>query len=189
MSGNMILDDTIRNEFGGDDIENLLYQTEDALKDFHFDGSGYQLKVNLINSSSNPDPVYNKLGDSGFDLRANLPHGQIIMEPNSISLIPTGLFFKVPFNFELQIRPRSGIALKNGVTVLNSPGTCDSNYTGEVKIILYNTGAIGQFVINHGDRIAQGVLASVVHNAFFVKVDKLEETDRGENGFGSTLIK
>jgi len=109
---------------------------------------------------------------------------------NNVAMVPTGLFFELPESIELQVRPRSGLAAKKSITVLNSPGTVDSDYRGEVKVILINHGT-EEFVISNGDRIAQGVL-SAVSNGQFVrldKVDELNETERGSGGFGSTGVK
>ena len=102
-------------------------------------------------------------------------------------MIPTGLFFAIPEGFEIQVRPRSGLAAKNGVTVLNTPGTIDSDYRGEVKVILINLGD-ADFTVNNGDRIAQLIVAPVTQG-IFVKTDKLDETERGAGGFGSTGVK
>jgi dUTP pyrophosphatase len=141
------------------------------------------------NDSTNEDPTYATVGSSGFDLRANLLDGVAIM-PNQIKIIPTGLFFSIPENFEIQIRPRSGLAAKNGVTVLNTPGTIDADYTGEVKIILINLGD-KRFIVNHGDRIAQGVF-SPVYSSNSVKLTNVDEIasngTRGDKGFGSTGV-
>ena len=149
-----------------------------------------RLKVKIINNSENPDPTYQKVGDSGFDFMASLPEGATItIEPMKRALIPTGLHFQIPIGFELQVRPRSGLALKNGITVLNTPGTVDSGYRGEVKVILFNTGE-EPFVIKNGDRIAQGVIAPVQFSKTtkFVRVNNLDESDRGSGGFGSTGV-
>lgn len=149
-----------------------------------------RLKVKIINNSTNPDPFYQKIGDSGFDLMASLPEGETITIPSlKRALIPTGLHFQIPIGFELQVRPRSGLALKNGITVLNTPGTVDSGYRGEVKVILYNTDE-APFVIKNGDRIAQGVIAPVqfTKTTKFIRVNNLDESDRGSGGFGSTGI-
>ena len=122
----------------------------------------YKPIVKFKNESDNQDPKYAKDGDSGFDLRANL------VEPIKLGsldrvLVPTGLFFELPANFEMQVRPRSGLAAKNGVTVLNTPGTVDNLYRGEVKVILVNL-SNESFTISHGDRIAQAVIAPVTSN-------------------------
>jgi dUTP pyrophosphatase len=149
-----------------------------------------RLKVKIINNSTNPDPFYQKIGDSGFDFMASLPEGETItIPPFKRALIPTGLHFQIPIGFELQVRPRSGLALKNGITVLNTPGTVDSGYRGEVKVILFNTDE-APFVIKNGDRIAQGVIAPVqfTKTTKFIRVNNLDESDRGSGGFGSTGV-
>jgi dUTP pyrophosphatase len=162
------------------------------MEDWIFEPSdnSLRLKVKLINNSENPDPSYQKIGDSGFDLMASLPEGATItIQPLKRALIPTGLHFQIPIGFELQVRPRSGLALKYGITVLNTPGTVDSGYRGEVKVILYNTGD-EPFIINNGDRIAQGVIAPVQFSKTtkILRVNKLDESDRGSGGFGSTGV-
>lgn len=153
------------------------------------DGS-MRLKIKIINTSNNPEPSYQKEGDSGFDFMANLAEDEeIVVEPLKRVLVPTGLHFQIPIGFELQVRPRSGLALKNGITVLNTPGTVDSGYRGEVKVILFNTGEEA-FKIKNGDRIAQGVITPVQikKTTKFVTVNKLDESDRGMGGFGSTGV-
>ena len=145
--------------------------------------------VNFINRSTNADPIYTE-GNSGFDIRANLPEEGITIPSMERKLIPTGLFFEIPSSFELQIRARSGLAIKHGIMVLNGPGTCDSSYRGEVCVILYNTDK-NDFIIKHGDRIAQGVICQVQqkHNTILNKVKELSETERADGGFGSSGIK
>jgi len=164
--------------------------------DKEFDGrelngmSDMKLSLSFKNESTNPDPEYATAGSSGFDLRANLKE-EVILNPNEIAMIPTGLFFEIPDNFEIQVRPRSGLAVKYGVTVLNTPGTVDADYRGEIKVILINHSK-GPFVINHGDRIAQGVLAAVTAKNYInlIKVNNISDnTERGTGGFGSTGTK
>ena len=147
----------------------------------------YKLKIKFLNKSNNEDPSYATDGSSGFDLRADL-ETSIIIGGGKREIIPTGLYFEIPDNFEIQIRPRSGLAAKNGITVLNSPGTIDADYRGEIKVILINHSDI-DFTINNGDRIAQAVIASVIAKKVvsLLKVNTLnEKTERGSNGFGST---
>ena len=148
-----------------------------------------KMEVKYVNKSNNQDPTYAHKDDSGFDLRAHLEE-QISIKPNQRKLIPTGLYFELPENYELQVRPRSGLALKYGITVLNTPGTVDRSYRGEIKVILINLGE-KSFTINPGDRIAQAVLNNIVNTnwAKYIKVSKLESTNRDEGGFGSTGIK
>lgn len=132
-----------------------------------------------------PVPAYETVGAAGMDLRAAVPEGEpLVLEPGARALVPTGLKMALPEGFEAQVRPRSGLALKSGVTCLNTPGTIDSDYRGEIGVILINHGATA-FEIRRGDRIAQLVLAPVVQCAFTEGAD-LEETLRGTGGFGST---
>lgn len=130
-------------------------------------------------------PEYKSEGAAGADICAFLSE-PFVLEPGIQAAIPTGLYFEIPVGYEVQIRPRSGLAAKYGITCLNTPGTIDSDYRGEIKIILINHSNTG-FVINNGDRIAQLVVAPVYHAEFEI-VEKLSDTDRGENGFGSTGI-
>lgn len=133
-----------------------------------------------------PLPEYESSSAAGMDLRAALEK-PLILKSGERTLIPTGLQMSIPVGFEAQIRPRSGLAIRNGITMLNSPGTIDSDYRGEVKVIAINHGD-EDFIIQHGDRIAQIVIAPVVQ--FNVEeVDKLDSTERGEGGFGSTGVK
>jgi len=147
-----------------------------------------KINISFVNESDNQDPDWETSGSAGFDLRAS-ENGSI--GPNDFKVVPTGLFFDLPENFEIQIRPRSGLAAKKGVTVLNSPGTIDSDYTGEIKIILINHGK-NTFDIAKGDRIAQAVIATVTAKNIIElnKVSKIEkDTERGAGGFGSTGVK
>lgn len=146
-----------------------------------------KIEFNFVNKSTNPNPEYATNGSSGFDLRANLEE-PIILGVGKRALIPTGLYFEIPENFEIQVRSRSGLAVKWGVTVLNSPGTIDADYRGEIKVILINLGE-ESFTINHGDRIAQAVIASVISKNI-ISLNQVTEisknTERGDGGFGST---
>jgi dUTP pyrophosphatase len=177
--------------------DNNPYTQEDFDKEFSSNfasvnlDENYKLDFDFVNVSDNPDPEYATSGSSGFDLRANLsttPNGRTTIPSGAVALIPTGLFFKIPENFEIQVRPRSGLAAKNAVTVLNTPGTVDADYRGEVKVILINHG-VEDFEILHGDRIAQAVIASVIgKNVINLnRVDEIDSnTERGAGGFGST---
>ena len=130
-------------------------------------------------------PVYETPGAAGADLTANLPgRADVVLQPGARALIATGLRLAIPDGFEVQIRPRSGLALKHGITLANAPGTIDSDYRGPLGVILLNTGA-QIFTIVHGDRIAQMIVAPVVQ-ATFVSVAQLDETSRDQGGFGST---
>ena len=132
-----------------------------------------------------PLPGYATAGAAGADLRANFPdRGQVALAPGARVLVPTGLRLEIPEGYEVQIRPRSGLALKHGVTVPNTPGTIDSDYRGELKVIMINLGA-ETFSIRRGDRVAQLVLAPVTQAAW-LEVETLDDTARGAGGFGST---
>ncbi len=142
--------------------------------------------VNIVNTSPNPLPDYATAGSAGMDIRANLTD-TITLEPLERKLIPTGLFIELPEAYEAQIRPRSGLAIKQGITCLNSPGTVDADYRGELKVILINLSNTIQY-IQHGDRIAQMVIAKT-EKAGLILVQQLNESVRGEGGFGHTGIK
>lgn len=139
--------------------------------------------VKIVNQSTNPLPGYSTVHSAGMDLRANLSE-PVVLKPLQRALIPTGLFIELPVGYEAQIRPRSGLALNKGITVLNSPGTIDADYRGEVGIILINLSG-EDFVIEHGERICQMVIARHEHIAWEM-VEILEETQRGSGGFGHT---
>jgi len=141
------------------------------------------MTIQIINKSNNPLPAYATIASAGVDLRANLTES-IILNPLERKLIPTGLFIALPIGYEAQIRPRSGLALKNGITVLNTPGTIDADYRGEIGVILINL-SNEPFTINNGDRICQMVIAKH-EQAEWNLVEILESTDRGSGGFGST---
>ena len=143
-------------------------------------------KVKSINKGRQPLPQYATVQSAGMDLRANLD-APIILHPMERRLVPTGLFMSLPEGYEAQIRPRSGLALKRGITVLNAPGTIDADYRGEVGVLLVNLSQ-EDFVVNDGERIAQMVIAR--HETVeFVEVDVLDETERGAGGYGHTGVK
>lgn len=130
-------------------------------------------------------PAYETSGSAGMDVRAAVPEGEpVTLKPGERAMVPTGLSVAIPEGYEIQVRPRSGLAAKHGLTCLNTPGTIDSDYRGEIKVILINLGAEA-FVIKRGERIAQLVLAPVTRLAWS-EVDALDETQRGAGGFGST---
>lgn len=131
-------------------------------------------------------PEYKTAGAAGADVCAFLPEGSVTIAAGKFAMIPTGVFFEIPDGYEIQVRPRSGLAAKNGITVLNTPGTIDCDYRGELKIILINLGD-KDFTINHHDRIAQIIISPVIQ-ADFKPVDSLSETERGNSGFGSTGV-
>jgi dUTP pyrophosphatase len=143
----------------------------------------HEVKIKIINTSENHIPKYATEGSSGLDIRANLPI-PVALKPMERKMIPTGIFLEIPMGYEVQIRPRSGLALKSGITCLNSPGTVDSDYRGEIKIILINL-STEEHIINNGDRIAQMVLCKI-EKAILQPEIKLESTIRGEGGFGHT---
>lgn len=141
------------------------------------------IKIKIINKSENPLPEYATTDSSGMDLRANLP-ASIVLKPMERALIPTGLFIELPSGYEAQIRPRSGLAIKQGITCLNTPGTIDADYRGEIKIILINL-SIEEQVINHGDRIAQIVFQQVEKVEWQI-TEQISRSIRNEGGFGHT---
>jgi len=144
------------------------------------------MKVKIVNSSGNPLPDYSTSSSAGMDLRANLEQA-VSLKPLERRLIPTGLFMELPEGFEAQIRPRSGLALKKGISVLNTPGTIDADYRGEIGIILVNL-SNEAFVVEHGERICQMVI-NKVETIQWSKVESLDESERGEGGFGHTGTK
>ena len=144
------------------------------------------LKVQVINKGHQPLPKYATPQSAGMDLRANLEE-PIILRPLERRLIPTGLHIALPAGYEAQVRPRSGLALKKGITVLNSPGTIDADYRGEVGVLLINLSQ-DDFVVNDGERIAQMVIARHEQGEFET-VEVLDETERGEGGYGHTGVK
>lgn len=160
------------------------------------------INIPVINKSNNELPKYAHAGDAGFDLRANIEEIKngdylfnvikssattIIINPRGRALIPTGLYMAIPNGYELQIRPRSGLALNYGITVLNTPGTIDAVYRGNIGVILKNDG-VEPFMVEQGDRIAQGVL-NKVEKANLIEADSLDETDRADSGYGKSGIK
>lgn len=141
------------------------------------------LTVKVINRSNNPLPSFSTVHSAAVDLRANLDEA-VIVKPMQRVLIPTGLYIELPEGFEAQIRPRSGLAINHGITVLNSPGTIDADYRGEVKVILINLSE-EDFIINHGDRVCQMVLNKYERFDWTLS-DELGATERGSGGFGHT---
>lgn len=146
-----------------------------------------QLKINKMQHAIDlPLPAYETKSAAGMDIRAAIEE-PFVLKAGERALVPTGLKMEIPIGYEVQIRPRSGLAIKNGISLVNSPGTIDADYRGEVKIIVINHSA-EDFTINHGDRIAQMVIAPVTQMQI-VQVDQLDTTERGEGGFGSTGTK
>jgi dUTP pyrophosphatase len=144
-----------------------------------------EVLIKIINQSDNNMPHYATPGSAGMDIRANLP-APLTLQPLQREMVPTGLFIEIPDGYEAQVRPRSGLANKQGITCLNSPGTVDSDYRGEIKVILINLSGKEQ-IIQHGDRIAQMII-SKVERAKWQLVQQLNETQRGEGGFGHTGV-
>ena len=144
------------------------------------------MKIKVVNRSKHKLPHYSTIASAGMDLRADLENS-IVLKPLERTIVKTGIYVELPVGYEAQVRPRSGLSLKNGITVLNSPGTIDADYRGEIGVILINL-STEDFNIDDGERIAQMVI-SKHEQAEWLEVSKLEETDRGVDGFGSTGIK
>ncbi|SFA97926.1 dUTP pyrophosphatase [Flavobacterium swingsii] len=144
------------------------------------------MQIKIINKSQHELPNYETIASAGMDLRANIQE-PITLQPLERALVKTGLFIELPIGFEAQVRPRSGLAFKKGITVLNSPGTVDADYRGEIGVILVNL-SNEAFVIENGERIAQLIIAKH-ERAEWLEVQDLSETSRGEGGFGSTGVK
>lgn len=141
--------------------------------------------INIVNKSNNQLPAYSSAGSAGMDIRAFIDE-QIIIKPFQRILVPTGLYIELPEGYEAQIRPRSGLAIKSGITVLNSPGTIDSDFRGEIKVILINMSDI-DYIINSGDRICQMVIAKY-SSAQFNEVELISDSERGDGGFGHSGV-
>lgn len=141
------------------------------------------MKINIVNHSKHPLPAYETIASAGLDLRASLEQS-VTLKPLERTLIPTGLFIELPVGFEAQVRPRSGMAFKYGIGVLNSPGTIDADYRGEIKVILVNL-SNEVFTIEDGERVAQMVIARH-EQAEWIEVNELNPSERGAGGFGST---
>ena len=144
------------------------------------------MEIKIINKSQHQLPNYETLASAGMDLRANLSE-PITLNPLERGIVKTGLFIELPIGYEAQVRPRSGLAAKKGITVLNSPGTVDADYRGEIGVILVNL-SNEPFVVENGERIAQLIIAKH-ERAVWIEADELTETSRGEGGFGSTGVK
>jgi dUTP diphosphatase len=144
------------------------------------------VQIKVINKGTQPLPTYATAQSAGMDLRANID-SPITLKPMERRLIPTGLYISLPQGYEAQVRPRSGLALKHGITVLNTPGTIDADYRGEIMVLLINF-STEDFIINNGERIAQMVIARH-EQATFIEVDILDETERGAGGYGHTGVK
>lgn len=144
------------------------------------------VKIKVVNTGCQPLPAYATSQSAGMDLRANI-ESPITLHPMERTLVPTGIRIELPEGYEAQVRPRSGLALKHGITVLNTPGTIDSDYRGELKVLLVNL-SNNDFVVNAGERVAQMVIARH-ETATWEEVEVLDETERGEGGYGHTGVK
>lgn len=151
-----------------------------------FNFASIMVEIKVVNAGHQTLPAYATKQSAGLDLRANLDEA-VVLHPMERRLIPTGLHIALPDGYEAQIRPRSGLALKHGITVLNSPGTVDADYRGEIMVLLINLSQ-EDFVINDGERIAQMIIARY-EQIEFVQVDELDETERGTGGYGHTGVK
>lgn len=145
------------------------------------------ISVKIVNNSHHPLPAYSTIDSAGMDVRAYLPNGPIVLKPMERRLIPTGLHIELPQGYECQIRPRSGLALKHGLTVVNSPGTIDADYRGEIGVILMNLSQ-DEFIVNDGERICQMVVKEYTR-VEWVQTESLSSSERGEGGFGHTGVK
>jgi len=165
-------------------LKGLGVNMDDIEENFNQQYENPKITLNYVYKSENPEPEYAYSTDSGFDLRAN---EFVTLEPFGRALIPTGLYLDVPERCEVQVRPKSGLAIKRGLSVLNTPGTVDYGYTGEIKVIVFNFTNESQ-TINKGDKIAQAVVCPVAqgNQIDLVKVESIKEKDRNSNGFGST---
>ena len=144
------------------------------------------MKVKVVNKSKHDLPNYSTIASAGMDIRANIDK-PFIIKPLERTIVKTGLFIEIPVGYEAQVRPRSGLAFKKGITVLNSPGTIDADYRGEIGVILVNLSS-EEFIIKDGERIAQMVITKH-EQASWIEVETIEETERGAGGFGSTGVK
>ncbi len=145
------------------------------------------LKVKIINRSHHPLPAYATPGSAGMDVRAFLPDGPVVLGPLERKLIPTGLYMQLPKGYECQIRPRSGLAIKHGISLVNTPGTVDSDYRGEIGVILVNL-SNEPFTVNDGERICQMVITSYTR-VDWEPVERIDETERGDGAFGHTGVQ
>jgi dUTP pyrophosphatase len=162
-------------------MQETMSMLEQQIKDYK-----PKVGISFVNKSDNPDPFYNYGSDSGFDLLSN---GEVTIPSKSWTVVPTGLYFDIPYGYEIQVRSKSGLALNKGISVLNSPGTVDSGYNGEIKVILMNNSTM-DITIHKGMKVAQAVLAPVLNgdSVNLNKVNEINEKDRNANGFGSTGV-
>jgi dUTP pyrophosphatase len=152
----------------------------------HAEASNEHITVKIINRSHHPMPAYATPGASGMDVRAYLPDEPVVLQPLERRLIPTGLYIQLPRGYECQIRPRSGLAIKHGISLVNTPGTVDSDYRGEIGVILVNL-SNEPFTVNDGERICQMVIAQYTRVSW-EEVERIDRTERGDGGFGHTGV-
>jgi dUTP pyrophosphatase len=176
-----VLKDLMEMSSNQEKMQETMSMLEQQIKDYK-----PKVGISFVNKSDNPDPFYNYGSDSGFDLLSN---GEVTIPSKSWTVVPTGLYFDIPYGYEIQVRSKSGLALNKGISVLNSPGTVDSGYNGEIKVILMNNSTM-DITIHKGMKVAQAVLAPVLNgdSVNLNKVNEINEKDRNANGFGSTGV-
>jgi dUTP pyrophosphatase len=176
-----VLKDLMEMSSNQEKMQETMSMLEQQIKDYK-----PKVGISFVNKSDNPDPFYNYGSDSGFDLLSN---SEVTIPSKSRTVVPTGLYFDIPYGYEIQVRSKSGLALNKGISVLNSPGTVDSGYNGEIRVILMNNSTM-DITIHKGMKVAQAVLAPVLNgdSVNLNKVNEINEKDRNANGFGSTGV-
>jgi dUTP pyrophosphatase len=176
-----VLKDLMEMSSNQEKMQETMSMLEQQIKDYK-----PKVGISFVNKSDNPDPFYNYGSDSGFDLLSN---SEVTIPSKSRTVVPTGLYFDIPYGYEIQVRSKSGLALNKGISVLNSPGTVDSGYNGEIRVILMNNSTMN-ITIHKGMKVAQAVLAPVLNgdSVNLNKVNEINEKDRNANGFGSTGV-